>query len=47
MLCHSFGCGYLNDRRSLTDPRVQFAIKRFKCGQKIPGGAPKIFAFRR
>lgn len=47
MLCHSFGCGYLDDRRSLADPGMQIPIKRFECGQKVPGGAPKVFAFRR
>lgn len=47
MLCHSFRCRYLDDRRSLAEPRVELAIKQFKCGQEISGGAPKVFALRR
>lgn len=47
MLCHSFRCGYLDDRRSLAEPRVELAIKQFKCGEEISSRAPKVLALWR
>ena len=47
MFRHSFGHRNLDYGRSLGNPRTQIAMKRLKCSEHIPGGAPQILSFLR